>query len=532
MKEFSLLIKSLEQTTQTTKKVKGLVHFFENATSRDKVWAIALFSHKRPKRQVNTKQLREWVTEAANMPAWLFEESYHVVGDLAETLALVLPSEDSETDHSLDYWINYLYQLKGLEDDDKKQKILEAWAQMGPDEKFIFNKLITGGFRIGVSKNLMTRALAAYTNVKAETLSHRLMGNWDPFQVSFEELVLSETQGESDSKPYPFYLAYPLEKAVEELGNESEWAAEWKWDGIRSQFIKRGGDWYLWSRGEELITDKFPEFSEVTDHIPDGTVIDGELLPYKNGVPLDFSLLQTRIGRKNLTKKIMEDAPPVIFAYDLLEWEGEDLRNHPYQHRRQLLADLLNLPEIEPRFKISAEVQFDSWEELTEIRTGSRDHFAEGLMLKRRDSIYQAGRKRGDWFKWKVDPMTIDAVMIYAQKGHGRRADLFSDYTFAVWKGEELVSFTKAYSGLSDKEMQEVSNWVKKNTLERFGPVRTVKPHLVFEVAFEGIQWSKRHKSGIALRFPRIKRWRKDKPIEEANTLEDLQAFLENRVAQ
>lgn len=526
MKDFSILIKSLEQTTQTNKKVKSLVEFFQNADEKDKVWAIALFTHKRPKRQVNTRQLREWVIDSSGLPDWLFEESYHVVGDLAETLALVYPSGQQQNQESLDYWINYLYGLKDQEDEEKKQRIIAAWQQLNTDEKFIFNKLITGGFRIGVSKNLIIKALSSYTEESSEVISHRLMGNWDPFETDFQTLVLDERPNENASKPYPFYLAYPVEKEIESLGNVAEWSAEWKWDGIRSQLIKRNGEWFLWSRGEELITDKFPEFGEVIDQLPDGTVIDGELLPFKDGKPLDFGILQTRIGRKNLTKKIMNDAPPIIKAYDLLECDGKDIRNESYDSRRSKLMNLLGDEAIKTKIIMSDSVSFSSWEELADKRSSSRENSAEGFMLKRRDSVYKAGRKRGDWFKWKVDPMTIDAVMIYAQKGHGRRADLFSDYTFAVWRGDELVSFAKAYSGLTDKEMQEVSNWVKKNTIEKFGPVRTVTPELVFEVAFEGIAVSKRHKSGIALRFPRIKRWRKDKKKEEANTLEDLKQFL------
>lgn len=526
MKEFSHLIKSLEQTTQTNKKVKSLVEFFQNADEKDKVWAIALFTHKRPKRQVNTRQLREWVIDSSGLPEWLFEESYYVVGDLAETLALVHPSGQRENEQPLDYWIHYLYGLKDKDDNEKKQKIIDAWQQLNTDEKFIFNKLITGGFRIGVSKNLIIKALSQYSGETTEVISHRLMGNWNPFETDFQTLVLEKSPNENASKPYPFYLAYPVEKEISGLGDVKEWSAEWKWDGIRSQLIKRGGEWFLWSRGEELITDKFPEFGEVIDHLPDGIVIDGELLPFKDGKPLDFGVLQTRIARKNLTKKIMNDAPPIIKAYDLLEYQGKDIRSNSYDIRRNKLVSLLNSEVIKSKIIISESVPFSSWEELENKRTLSRENSAEGFMLKRKDSVYKSGRKRGDWFKWKVDPMTIDAVLIYAQKGHGRRADLFSDYTFAVWRGEELVSFAKAYSGLTDKEMQEVSNWVKKNTLEKFGPVRTVKPELVFEVAFEGIHTSKRHKSGIALRFPRIKRWRKDKKIKEANTLADLKKFL------
>ncbi|MEO1385503.1 MAG: cisplatin damage response ATP-dependent DNA ligase, partial [Bacteroidota bacterium] len=328
------------------------------------------------------------------------------------------------------------------------------------------------------------------------------------------------------SKPYPFYLAYQLDNGPESLGTPSDWQAEWKWDGIRSQLIQRGGEWYLWSRGEELITDKFPELVPMADRLPDGTVIDGELLPFKDGHPLSFNVLQTRIGRKNVTKKHLTEAPCLIMAYDLLEWEGEDVRKQPLSQRRKWLAEAIEHVGMPQSLQLSPTAEFETWEELAALRETSRDQYAEGLMLKRKSAEYKVGRKRGDWWKWKVDPMTIDAVMIYAQRGHGRRANLFSDYTFAVWDGEALVPFTKAYSGLTDAEMREVDAWIKKHTIERFGPVRSVKPELVFEIGFEGINRSKRHKSGVALRFPRMLRWRIDKKANEADSIEHLHTFL------
>ena len=504
----------------------ALARYFQLASPEDKLWTVAILSHRRPKRTVTTTLLRTWAAEYGQIPFWLFEETYHVVGDLAETIALVLPNSTEESAFSLTYWINYIKSLGDLEEAEKKAKIIAAWSILNPRERFVFNKLITGGFRMGVSQKLMVRALSKYTQIEESKLAHRIMGNWKANETTFEKLILSDNPLDDISKPYPFYLAYALDDEPEELGALSDWQVEYKWDGIRGQLIVREDQLFIWSRGEELVTDKFPELAPLNKLLPGGTVIDGEILPYKEGQLLSFQLLQTRIGRKNVTKKILETAPVVIFAYDLLEIEGKDLRDQPMEERRRLLEGLLEKYPTGGLLIVSPLVLAESWEEISAIREEARSKNSEGLMLKRKASTYQSGRKRGDWWKWKVDPLTIDAVMIYAQRGHGRRANLFSDFTFAVWRGEDLVPFTKAYSGLTDNEFREITNWVRKNTVERFGPVRSVTPTHVFEIAFEGINASSRHKSGVALRFPRIHRWRKDKPIEEANTLEDLQALL------
>jgi len=525
MKHFSTLITRLDQSNKTTDKVEALVDFFESASEEDKVWAIALFTHRRPKRQLSTKQLREVCMVLSEIPEWLFEESYHTVGDLAETISLLLPHPKSSADRGLAEWINKLSKLKTYTEEEKNKFLVDSWQELQKDECFIFNKIITGGFRIGVSQNLITQALAKKLGKDKSFIAHALMGNWDPNEISFEDLFLSAGSGEDSSKPYPFFLAHPLEKSIEELGDPSEWQVEWKWDGIRGQLIRRGGETFVWSRGEELVSDKFPELLALGEDLPEGTVLDGEILCFKDDAPLPFNLLQTRIGRKNLNKKILETAPVSILVYDLLEFEGKDIRELPLADRRKLLKELYQKIN-HPNLQISTPLQAQNWEEFENIRATSRAHLAEGFMLKRKDSSYETGRKRGSWWKWKIDPLTIDGVMLYAQKGHGRRSDLYSDYTFAVWDGDLLVPFAKAYSGLTDAEMQQVDAFVKKNTKERFGPVRTVTPELVFEIAFEGIQDSPRHKSGIALRFPRISRWRKDKTKEEANTLADLKDLL------
>ena len=543
MRNFAQLIKTLDSTNKTTVKVQALTDYFLKADDADKVWTIAILSHRRPPRPVNTTLLRTWASELANIPLWLFEESYHIVGDLAETIALVIPAADQSSDKSLTDFLQEMIALKKKKEEEKRAYLYENWSVLNYYERFVFTKLITGGFRIGVSQKLMTRALAKATQIDEDILAYKLMGNWDPNKITFQQLVLEENESDYLSKPYPFYLAYAIEGEVSDLGDIQEWSAEHKWDGIRSQVILRNNELFVWSRGEELVTDKYPEFEKFIGVIPNGTVIDGEILPYPKGAIGTFNDLQTRIGRKNVTAALLKKVPVILKAYDILEWEGEDIRQLPFVERREILEHLFknvteqSRSEVTERSRsdvplhLSKTMYFNSWEEMAEERDRSREMHSEGLMLKRKDSPYLVGRKKGDWWKWKVDPLTIDAVLTYAMRGHGRRSNLFTDYTFALWKdneeGEkELVTFAKAYSGLTDAEFRKLDAWIKKNTLERFGPVRSVTPHHVFEIAFEGIALSKRHKSGVATRFPRMLRWRKDKNIHEANTLDDLKNLI------
>ncbi len=532
---FAALVNILATTTKTNDKLQALQEYFATATSRDKVWVIALFTGRRPKRAVQAGLLQQWCNSITGFPVWLFEECYHTVGDLAETIALLLPvnTHVAPDRFSLAYFIEKLITLEKAGEEDKKAFVLDAWKEMDRSELFVFNKIITGGFRIGVSQKMMVNALAKSTDSSASLVAHRISGNWDPATISFEDLLFNTTNEADHSKPYPFYLAYALDASPETLGDEKEWQAEWKWDGIRGQLIKRNGELFVWSRGEELMAGKFPEYDVLNNLLADGTVLDGEIISSRDGLPLPFALMQTRIGRKNVTKKQLQEAPVSFFAYDLLEYDHEDWRTRPLSERRQQLEKIIHAlyelvaPDVKHILLLSPLIQFDSWAALAETRKEAREKGAEGLMLKRKSSTYQVGRKTGDWWKWKIEPLVIDAVMIYAQKGHGRRSNLYTDYTFAVKDGDKLVTFTKAYSGLTDKEFNEVDNFVKRNSLEKFGPVRTVKPTLVFEIAFEGIAASNRHKSGVALRFPRINRWRKDKKADEINTLEDLKQLLE-----
>lgn len=526
MKHFAELINALESTNKTNAKIDAIIDYLERAPDEDKVWFVALFTGKRPKRNVNTNYMKEWALEITRLPFWLFQESYSSVGDLGETISLILPPPEEKIDRSLSDWMNEIINLKNKTDQEKKQFVLNSWNGLDYTERLIFNKLLGGSFRIGVSDKTLINALTKFSHQESSTLMHSLMGKWQPDEVSFRELISAENINPDNSKPYPFCLAYPLEKDLEELGKPDEWLIEYKWDGIRGQIIRRNDEVFIWSRGEELVTEQFPEIREVVQNMKGDFVIDGEILAVKDDKVLNFNELQKRLNRKTLTKKMLSEVPIQVFAYDLLELENNDLREKPISARRAMLEELL-LNENPEHIKISEVIEFENWDELNNIRENSRDINSEGLMLKQKNSLYHSGRKKGDWWKWKISPLTIDAVLIYAQKGSGRRSAYYTDYTFAVKNEDKLVTIAKAYSGLTDKEIMEVSKFVNKNAIEKFGPVRTVKPELVFEIAFEGIGFSNRHKSGVALRFPRILRWRKDKKVEEIDDLEEIKKLIQ-----
>jgi len=528
MRDFAQLYVALDETTRTNEKVEALTRYFAAAPPADAAWAVYFLIGRKPKQAVPSRKLREWAAAEAGIPDWLFGESYDAVGDVAETVALLLPPPERSSDLPLTEWVEgRLLTLRESGEEVQHRAMLDAWRSMDRTQRFVWNKLISGGFRVGVSQQLVTRALAKVGGVEAAVVAHRLMGDWEPTPGFIARLLAVDAADADHSRPYPFCLAHGLEGPPEDLGAIEGWQAEWKWDGIRSQLIRRAGDTFLWSRGEELVTDRYPEIATLGAFLPDGTAIDGEILPYLDGAPLPFAQLQRRIGRKTLGKTILAEVPVVLVAYDLLESGGRDLRADPLESRRarlEALAASVNLPD---RLVLSPIVAADSWEALTLARQESRARQAEGLMLKRLDSSYHVGRKRGDWWKWKVNPFTVDAVLTAAQRGSGKRASLYTDYTFSVWDDDRrLVPFAKAYSGLTDVEIARVDAWIRRNMVEKFGPVRTVKPELVFELAFEGIQKSPRHKSGIAVRFPRILRWRDDRKAEEADTLEIIRGLL------
>ena len=562
MKHFAALFTELDSTTSTNAKVQALQRYFAQAPAKDAAWAVYFLSGGKPRQVVKTAKLRALACEMAGIDDWLFDECYQAVGDLAETIAYVLPLDFEPTDVGLAEWIeNRLLPLRGLADEEVALQVKAYWRELDSRGRFLLIKLVGGGFRVGVSKLLVQRALAAHSGIDAKRIAQRMMGYADakvlPSIQKFEALVAQPVEGVLDlmdaGQPYPFFLAHQLDATLEhldsKLGAVANWQVEWKYDGIRGQIVKRAGQVWVWSRGEELVTERFPEIVALAQGLPDGTVLDGEIMVWSGTAPAAFAVLQQRIGRKTLGKKILQDAPVTFMAYDLLELGGQDIRMQPQSQRRAQLEQQLSAT----RFKLSPIEQLASWAEFAVLREQSRARGVEGFMLKRVDAAYGTGRTKADglWWKWKIEPMTIDCVLIYAQAGHGRRASLYTDYTFAVWsrpplnadeaqavvqaieKREpardgalQLVAFAKAYSGLTDAEFKQIDSVIRKTTLEKFGPVRSVKPTLVFELGFEGINASPRHKSGIAVRFPRMLRIRTDKPLHEANTLQDLKLLL------
>ncbi|MGG5222849.1 ATP-dependent DNA ligase [Pseudomonas syringae pv. coryli] len=566
MKAFAELYAQLDATTSSNAKLAAMRDYFEKAAAEDAAWAVYFLSGGRPRQLVPTRVLREQAMTLANLPEWLFEESYQAVGDLAETLSLLLPQADHSNDEGLATWMeDKLLPLRGLPPEELAERLPLFWSQLDRSSLMVCIKLITGSFRVGVSKLLVTRALAALADIDSKRVAQRLVGYTDlshrPSAERYLKLIAPESEDEHAQRggqPYPFFLAHSLQQPADQfeelLGPAQNWQVEWKWDGIRAQLVKRDGRLWIWSRGEELVTDRFPELHSLVQCLPDGTVIDGEIVVWKApdanpdadaefalnsdasaAAPSvqPFALLQQRIGRKTLGKKILADVPVVVLAYDLLEWQGDDWRSRPQHERRAQLEALIETCQSEVLMP-SPVLSGKDWLDLATQREASRSLGVEGMMLKARDSLYGVGRTKdmGVWWKWKIDPFSVDAVLIYAQRGHGRRASLYSDYTFAVWDGppdaseRALVPFAKAYSGLTDEEMRKVDAIVRKTTVEKFGPVSSVTPTLVFELGFEGIALSKRHKSGIAVRFPRMLRWRQDKPVAEADSLATLQDLL------
>ena len=529
MIRFANLFASLDATTKTNVKIAAMSAYFAAAPASDSAWAIFALSGRKMRQLVPTKLLRVWAAQEAGIPDWLFDESYHSVGDLAETISLVVPPGEPKNDKTLTEWIvERLLPLRQMDEEQQHAEVVAIWNETTPAMRLVVMKLITGAFRVGVSKRLVTRAIADQSGIASEVIAHRLMGDWHPSDTFYPSIIDPNTQDAVASQPYPFCLAHPIDvdAGPQSLGDSNQFLAEWKWDGIRGQVIRRSEQTFVWSRGEDLMENRWPEVESAAALLPGGTVIDGEILASKgDGDILPFAQLQRRIGRKTVGKKLLTEVPVVFHAFDLLEHDGEDIRAMPLLDRRERLERLLS--EIDhPSLRITELIDAKNWDTWAAIRETSRERHAEGLMLKRKDAPYDVGRVRGTWWKWKVKPFTIDAVLIYAQKGHGKRANLFTDYTFALWKGDQLVPVAKAYSGLDDAEIRKVDSFVRKNTNDTFGPVRSVTPELVMEIAFEGLQKSTRHKSGIATRFPRIARWRHDKKAQDANTLDDLLELL------
>lgn len=532
MKRFAALYQELDRSTATLDKRAALVAYFREAPPRDAAWALFLLAGGKitsARRKIAAAgEMRAWVADASNTPMWLVESSYDQVGDLAETLALLIPDPDTPApERSLADWIEHvLVPVANRDQAQRRDLIVSAWLGLSFEERLVFNKMLTGALRVGVSQRMVQQALAEMAGIPIARIAQRMMGTWDPSPAFLTRLLSQEELPDDRQQPYPFFLASPLEVEPHTLGAIEAWMLEWKWDGIRAQLIRRRGEVAIWSRGEERLDGRFPEVEQAARALPDDCVLDGELLAWRSDAeaPMPFSALQTRIQRLKPGPKFLADAPVRLLAYDLLERHGEDLRGLPQFERRQRLEALLKT-RPDPRLSLSPVVTPVDWNEAATLREACRARGVEGLMLKRASAPYQGGRRRGDWWKWKVEPLTIDAVLLYAQAGHGRRSTLYTDYTFGVWDGDTLVPVAKAYSGLDDKEILSLDRWIRAHTRERFGPVRSVDAVQVFELGFEGVNISKRHKSGVAVRFPRILRWRHDKPAAEADRLDALKAM-------
>lgn len=528
MQEFAALFRELDEQRGTNAKVAAMADYFSTVEAADGAWAVYFLSGRRLKRLIGPMQLRQWLADVSGLPGWLVEETHEHVGDLAETIALLLHGSGDAgltDDRGLGVWLEEEIQvLRELDDDARRQRVTAAWQRLDESSRFLYSKLLTGALRVGVSQTLVERALAQASGQPRPVIAHRLMGQWTPDGDFFRGLFDERSGREDASRPYPFFLAHPLEDdPAESLGAIDGWQLEWKWDGIRAQLVRRADAVHLWSRGESLITETFPEIEQGAAQLPPDTVIDGEILAWKETV-LPFAQLQRRLGRKRVSPRFMREVPVRLLAYDLLEADGRDLRDIPLERRRSWLEELMT--GIETPLMISPRIESDSWSDLAGLREQSRDRGVEGIMLKGRDTAYGTGRPRGPWWKWKISPLTLDVILLYAQPGHGRRANLYTDYSFAVPDGERLVPIAKAYSGLDDAEIRRLDRWIRRHTRERFGPVRSVEPVQVFELAFEGIAPSSRHKSGLALRFPRIARWREDLGPGDADTLAQAKALL------
>ncbi len=530
MKDFAALYRALDESTATNDKLNALERYFRSAPPGDAAWALYVLLGNRPKRVVSSGTLRACAADAAGLDPWLLDECHEQVGDIAETVALLTGAGDEAApQRSLQYWIEErLLPMRELEEATQCEMLQQNWRELSLAERLTWNKLLTGAFRVGVAAKLVTRAVARAVALDEQVIAHRLMGSWTPSPDAWQSLGARDEADADVSRPYPFALASPLESAPGALGERADWLAEWKWDGIRAQLIRRQGGTWLWSRGEELLAGRFPEIEVAATNLPDGTVLDGEIMAWLPGadLPLPFAQLQRRIQRKTVSRAMLTDVPVAFIAYDLLELDGVDLRERALVERRAQLSPLI--AGAARVFSVSPLVDAATWEALSVQRDAARARGAEGVMIKRSDGAYLAGRKRGGWWKWKVDPLSVDAVLVAAQGGSGRRAGLLTDYTFAIWDGDRLVPFAKAYSGLTDAELHKVDAFIRRHTIERFGPVRSVEPKLVFEIAFEGIQKSSRHRSGVAVRFPRIARWRTDKNPVDADTIETVRALLDS----
>lgn len=518
MQSFATLLEQLAFTPSRNGKIAHLVSAFRTMPDPERGYALAAITGDLALRNVTPSLLRGLVAEETD--AELFRLSYDFVGDLAETVALIWPHSGTLAETPL---ADAVEELAAAAKAELPALIARRLTHMTPSQRYAYLKLATGGLRVGVSAQLARSALAQFGGVEVTEIEELWHGLTPPYLPLFDWLEGGEKPVSLAAAPFrPVMLSTAT--SLEDLAEfePADFTAEWKWDGIRVQAVNDGGTRRLYSRTGEDISRSFPDVVSALNF--DGT-LDGELLVKRGEEVAPFGDLQKRLGRKKPGKAILASHPAALRLYDLLFLNGEDWRGRPLVQRRtglrEIVADL-----SDPRIDLSPPLVFTRWEDLAELRANPPESVVEGVMIKRLSSAYIAGRKRGHWFKWKRDPMLVDAVMLYAQRGHGKRSGYYSDFTFGVWQGDQLVPVGKAYFGFTDAELKELDRFVRGNTIDRFGPVRAVKPELVLEVAFEGLSESTRHKSGLAMRFPRINRIRTDKPASEAGTVEELRRLL------
>ena len=531
MRRFSRLLDGLVYTSSRNAKLALIADYMRAAPDPDRGWALAALTGDLSLPAVKSAAIHAIVDERVDPT--LFRMSRDYVGDLAETVALIWPKrldQPAEIDDGSLTLAAVVDRLAKLGRAEAPAVLGDMLDHLDSSGRFALLKLATGGLRVGVSARLAKTGLAQAFGLDVDAVEEV----WHAIKPPYAELF---AWGQGSERPdprgtpffRPFMLAHPLEESTVDL---ADYAAEWKWDGIRVQIVGTGGEVRLYSRAGDDITATFPDIAEAARGL--NAVLDGEMLVQgeaqgaaeHGGSAASFNALQQRLGRKNVPAKMLSDYPAFVRLYDLLIDGEEDLREWPWEQRRARLEAFAR--ELDrTRFDVSAIIEAASFDELAETRAGARDAAIEGMMLKRRDSPYVAGRRTGLWYKWKRDPLTVDCVMMYAQRGHGKRSSFYSDYTFGCWSDEgELLPVAKAYSGFTDEELKWLDSFVRNNTLNRFGPVREVQKTLVVELAFDSVHESKRHKSGVAMRFPRIARIRKDKPPEEADTIAGLRKLI------
>jgi len=540
MKAFADLWATLEGQLSEARSAQILARYLQQTSAEDAAWAIYLLCGKKPKKLLSARELVEYFLQTSGTPGWLFWESDDVVGDVNETIALLNDTFMDETasqqnrnenshpqQNSLAFWMeNQLNTLAEVAQSQRPAFLGNCWQKLGYREAFIINRILTGTWKSNLPLKTIAQALSIVSGQEPMTLMHRLKADWLPNKVFYAKLIAEDQPTFQTEQKFSFGEFKPLEESsIESLGAVEDWWLAWQWEGLRVQCIRRADDCFLWSQNGELVTDRFPELHEMAQKLPEGTILEGVIVACSGQAPLPLADLQPRLGGKSVNRKMMESCPVAFVATDLQLLANEDMRNLPAQQRKTRLAQLANdigFPLVHfPRIEI------DQWAHARKLLQEARQHHAEGLSLQRLNSPYPIQNQQADWWSWKVQPHTINAILLYAKmEMAGRSQKQTTEYTFAVWHEDQLVPVARTGIGLPPEEAELLDGWIRANTYERFGPVRSVEPFHVYEIAFDGITPSKRHKCGFVLREPRIINPRPHTPIEEASRLEDLHRLL------